>query len=305
MNRHGRLLLAQRITQRMIYEGSLLFLFFSFTSAILNADGEAKQPGLEGLPGAIVQKLRDHRHEQTVDLLEELQGTFEWANSQPEWAEFSFPVDQTLPGLPLIGDIQLHIESLRFHKFDASKDEQESPIVERTSKGYRLGLFNIALDLEGIEVTTFGFLGSTHRGMMSLELNDCYLEIEMVEGQEVPNVIGKIGSAAYSFESPNFMTQMMLSPLLLLAESMISGTIESAFAYYLTQFWLPVDMEFYISIAAEAYLDSEDSTVGELEELEFADLEQIDDEYEAPGFGGKCLFDEVKEDEMRYRFCRE
>lgn len=276
----------------MLYN-CLVVLLVSAVHAILNADGEAKQPGLDGLPGAIVNKLRENRDAQTVDLLQELQGTYEWANSQPEWSEFSFPLDQTLPEMPLIGDIKLHIESLRFRQFDATKDDFGSPIVERTEYGYRLGLFNIALDLEGIEVTTFGFLGSTHKGVMSLELNDCYLEIEQVEGQLVPNVMAKIGAASYAFDSPNFMTQMMLSPLLLLAESMISQTIEAAFAYYMTQFWLPVDMEFYISVAADAYLETDGSTVGALEDDEEGlfnpILEAIDDEYEEPEFPAKHL----------------
>jgi len=229
---------------------------------LLSLSHAAGPDAMEGLPGQIIQKFRDHKNEESIDLLEELQGTYEWVNEQPEWGEFSFPLDQIIP-VPMVGDVRLHIDGLRFTQFEAVRDAQSgAAVVERTSYGYRLGLFNIGVELSGIELTTTGFFASSHTGTLNIDLQDCYLDIEMVRGQAVPRVTGKIQYSSYSFQSPSIMTQLLLGPVLMLSESVMNETIEEAFAWYMTQFWLPIDMEFYVAVAADAFTESESSTVG-------------------------------------------
>lgn len=290
----------------------ILTFFTAFLPLVTLFVGAVNPDALEGLPGQIIQKFRDNRDQETIDLLNELQGTFEWANSQPEWAEFAFPIDQIIP-VPMIGNVNLHIESLSFTQFDATKDNG-APIVERTAYGFRLGNFNIGVELAGIEITTSGFFASTHTGKLSIELQDCYLEIEMIEGQSVPRVTGTIGFSQYTFKSPSIMTELLLTPVLLLSESIMNETIEDAFAYYMTQFWLPVDMEFYIAVAADAFMESERSTEGlilldegEEQEGEEVELSAIDEdsyvELEEPIIAKAAV--SHRANGMRFRYLRD
>lgn len=247
-----------------------LCLGLSLVQAVVGPDA------LEGLPGQIINKFRENRYAQTIDLLEELQGSYEWANTQPEWSEFSFPVDQTVP-VPMIGDVHLHVQSMAFTQFDASR-ERGAPIVQRTDYGYRLGLFNIGVQLDGIEITTSGFFSSSHKGTLKIDLEGCFLDIELLNGQLIPRVTGKIGTSQYSFSSPSIMTELLLTPCLMISEGIMNETIETAFAYYLTQFWLPVDMEFYIAVAADAFLEEEDSATGAVKQIDSIEFSQIEAE---------------------------
>lgn len=273
---------------------SLLTLLAAGLTVALQAAGP---DALEGLPGQIIQRFRDQRQDQSIDLLEELQGTYEWVNEQPEWADFSFPVDQVIP-VPMIGDVRLHIDALTFTQFEAARDADDTPIVARTDYGYRLGLFNIGVELSGIQIATTGFFASTHTGTLNIDLQDCYLDIEIIEGQAIPRVTGHIGVSNYSFRSPSIMTEILLGPILLLSESIMNETIEEAFAYYMTQFWLPIDMEFYISVAADAFADSEASTDG-LEDEGEVQLQPIDDQDEPVE---KAQITPING--MRFRYCR-
>ncbi len=231
---------------------NLVYFALAGICCILGASKAINYDFLEGLPGQIVNKLRDNRESEKVDLLEELQQTYIWANEQSGWSEFSFPVQQSLQ-LPMIGDVALYIDRLNFGVFEAVKDG-DLQIVERTNLGYRIGLFNIEAELAGIEISTFGFFSSTHSGNLTMKLDDCFIEIVLIEGQSVPDVYSKIGHSRFSFKSHSVMTELMMSPLLMLSQETMVGTIESVFSYYMTQFWLPIDMEFYIAVAADALL---------------------------------------------------
>jgi hypothetical protein len=110
------------------------------------------------------------------------------------------------------------------------------------------------------------------------------------------------------------MTELMLTPVLLLSESIMNETIEGAFEYYMTQFWLPVDMEFYIAVAADAFMESERSTEGlvlldedEEQEVEEVELSAIDEDsyvgLEEPVIAKAAISHDVNG--MRFRYLRD
>jgi hypothetical protein len=137
-------------------------------------------------------------------------------------------------------------------RFDAFKEDGDTPIVEKTDYGYRMGLFNIGLDFTGVVLKTGGFFGGVHEGTLTLDIEDCWVEVECFADAPLPRIIAKVENAAYDFHSPSMLTEIMMKPALLLAESFITDAIEKGFAAALLYFWIPVNCEAYIAAAADA-----------------------------------------------------
>lgn len=207
---------------------------------------------LPGLPTQIIGRLREQRDSVFVDLRAELQASYDWAKTQPGWADLGFPLDQTVPGLPVVGDLAIHVQDMLIRRFDAFKEDGETPIVEKTEYGYRMGLFNIGLDFTGVVLKTGGFFGGVHEGTLTLDIEECWVEVECFADSPLPRIIAKVENAAYDFHSPSMLTEIMMKPALLLAESFITEAIEKGFAAALLYFWIPVNCEAYIAAAADA-----------------------------------------------------
>lgn len=207
---------------------------------------------VEGLPTQIIDKLRRYRNRDYIDLSPELQSSYNWAKTQPGFDELGFPLDETFPGLPIVGDLSIHVEDLLIRKFDAFKENGAVPIVERTGYGYRMGVFNIGLDLTGMVLKTGGFFGGRHEGALSVDLEECWVEVELFDGEALPRITAKVENPSLSFKSPSALTEIMMKPALALAESYIVSAIEDAFGTALRYFWISVNCEAYISAAADA-----------------------------------------------------
>lgn len=225
----------------------LAFAFAVLLSAIVHG-----QDLVEGLPTLIIGKLRDNKDSVFIDLQPELQASYDWAKTQPGFEDLGFPLEQSVPGLPVVGDLAIRVEDLVIRRFDAFKEDDTIPVVERTDYGYHMGLFNIGIDLVGMTLRTGGFFGGLHKGCLSIDFEDCWVEVEKVEGELLPRITAKVENPSFTFSSPSMLTEIMMKPALMLAESYIVEAIEEAFSAALRFFWLPVNCDAYIAAAADA-----------------------------------------------------